>query len=249
MIASRIRSMTAPHWLALFALVFASWALLFVMAQPTELRELSAIYGSDFWAAFCTLTPDTAGFGRTVVMWVLMSAAMMAPTVLPALATYEDLGHSTEINFSALLAGYLSVWIGFSFAAAGAQMALFQAGLLSALGDSRSQALSGMLLLVAGLYQFTPLKDACLSKCRAPLSFFFAHWEEGALRNGVRLGVVCLGCCWALMTLAFVGGVMNLAFMGLATLIMVWEKMPDYGRFVTRPLGVALVTGALITLI
>ena len=249
MIPSRIRSMSAPHWLALFALILGAWALLFVMAQPAELRELSQIYGSDFWVAFCTLTPDAAGFGRIALMWVLMSAAMMAPTVLPALATYDDLGRSTETNFNALLGGYLLVWIGFSLVAAGAQMVLFQAGLLSALGDSRSDALTGMLLLVAGVYQFTPLKEACLSKCRAPLSFFFAHWDEGPFRNGLRLGLVCLGCCWALMALAFVGGVMNLAFMGLATLIMVLEKMPDYGRFVTRPLGVALVVGALITLI
>ena len=249
MIATRIRRMGAPHWMALFALILGAWAMLFVMAQPAELREFSQIYGADFWAAFCTLTPDAAGFGRIFVMWVLMSAAMMAPTVLPALATYDDLGRSTSTNFSALLSGYLLVWIGFSLIAAAAQMVLFQAELLSALGDSRSQALTGLLLLVAGVYQFTPLKEACLSKCRAPLSFFFAHWDEGPFRNGLRLGAVCLGCCWALMALAFVGGVMNLVFMGLATVIMVLEKMPDIGRFVTRPLGVALIVGALVTLV
>ncbi len=249
MIATRIRSMTAPHWLVLFGLILGAWVILFAMAQPAELREMSQIYGSDFWTAFCTLTPDAAGFGRIFVMWVLMSAAMMAPTVLPALATYEDLGRSTDTNFAALVWGYLVVWIGFSLVAAGAQLVLFQFDLLSALGDSRSTGLTALLLLVAGVYQFTPLKEACLSKCRAPLSFFFAHWDEGAFRNGLRLGLVCLGCCWALMALAFVGGVMNLAFMGLATVIMILEKMPDYGRYVTRPLGVALVAGALVTLL
>ena len=179
-------------------------------------------------------------------MWALMAAAMMAPTALPAFATYDDLGRSTQTRFGALVSGYMAVWLGFSVLAAGLQMALFSAGLVSALGDSLSLGLSAGLLLLAGLYQFSPVKEACLSKCRAPLTFFMAHWEEGPLRNGLRLGLVCLGCCWALMLLAFVGGVMNIAFMGLATLIMVIEKLPQYGRILTRPLGAALVLTAII---
>ena len=99
--------------------------------------------------------------------------------------------------------------------------------------------------MLAGAYQFSPLKAACLAKCRAPLGFFMQHWDEGAWRNGLRLGLVCLGCCWALMALAFVGGVMNLAFMGLATAIMVIEKLPDLGRWLTRPLGGLLMMGGL----
>jgi predicted metal-binding membrane protein len=179
-------------------------------------------------------------------MWVLMSAAMMAPTALPAFATYEDLGETAEgTRFASLVAGYLVVWFGFSIAAAALQMGLFQAELLSAFGDSRSSLLSAGLLLVAGLYQFSPVKDACLSKCRAPLTFFMQHWDEGPWRNGIRLGLVCLGCCWALMLLAFVGGVMSIAFMGLATLIMVFEKLPDLGRHITRPLGAVLIVAAL----
>jgi len=105
--------------------------------------------------------------------------------------------------------------------------------------------MSGGLLMLAGAYQFSALKAACLAKCRAPLTFFMQHWEEGAWRNGLRLGLVCLGCCWALMALAFVGGVMNLAFMGLATAIMVIEKLPDLGRWLTRPLGGVLLAGGL----
>jgi predicted metal-binding membrane protein len=181
-----------------------------------------------------------------VLMWALMAAAMMAPTALPAFATYDDLGRSTQTRFGALVAGYLVIWLGFSVLAGAVQMALFGAGLVSAFGDSLSAWLSVGLLLVAGLYQFSPVKEACLSKCRAPLTFFMAHWDEGPLRNGLRLGLVCLGCCWALMLLAFVGGVMNIAFMGLATLIMVIEKLPQYGRLLTRPLGAALIAGAFI---
>lgn len=245
MLSDRIRAMGAPHWLALFGLILGAWVMLYAMALPADLRASARIFGAEFWESLCTVTPDAAGFGRVVLMWALMAAAMMAPTALPAFATYEDLGRSTQVRFGALVAGYLIVWLGFSLLAGGLQMALFGAGLVSAFGDSLSVWLSAGLLMIAGLYQFSPVKEACLSKCRAPLTFFMAHWDEGPLRNGVRLGLVCLGCCWALMLLAFVGGVMNIAFMGLATLIMVIEKLPAYGRLLTRPLGAVLIAGAL----
>ncbi|MDD9707211.1 DUF2182 domain-containing protein [Seohaeicola sp. SP36] len=237
--------MGAPHWLALFGLILSAWVMLYAMALPADLRASARIFGAEFWESLCTVTPDAAGFGRVVLMWALMAAAMMAPTALPAFATYEDLGRSTQVRFGALVAGYLIVWLGFSLLAGGLQMALFGAGLVSAFGDSLSVWLSAGLLMIAGLYQFSPVKEACLSKCRAPLTFFMAHWDEGPLRNGVRLGLVCLGCCWALMLLAFVGGVMNIAFMGLATLIMVIEKLPAYGRLLTRPLGAVLIAAGL----
>ncbi|WP_040817641.1 DUF2182 domain-containing protein [Litoreibacter arenae] len=242
--------MTGAHWLALFGLIVLSWGALYAMSVPPELRLLEQVYGRDFWVALCTITPDAAGYLRMVLMWSLMSAAMMAPTVLPALATYDDLSHvSDRANFGALVGGYLGVWFGFSALAAGLQMALFQAGLIGAFGDSLSVWLSVALLALAGLYQFSPLKEACLSKCRQPMTFFMQHFDEGPWRNGVRLGLVCLGCCWALMLLAFVGGVMSLAFMGLATAIMVLEKLPDLGRYITKPLGVILLLSAAGTLV
>jgi len=247
MFSDRIRAMGAPHWLALFALILGAWILLYLMSTPAELRAASALYGAEFWRDFCTLTPDAAGLGRVFTMWALMSAAMMAPTVLPAVATYEDLGQSgAATSMGALMGGYLAVWMGFSALAAGAQMALFQAGLLDPLGQSAERLFSAGLLAVAGAYQFSTVKEACLSKCRAPFTFFMAHYDEGPLRNGIRLGLVCLGCCWALMALAFVGGVMNLAFMGLATLVMILEKLPEIGRFVTRPLGAILILSAVL---
>ena len=99
-------------------------------------------------------------------------------------------------------------------------------------------------MAIAGGYQFSQVKEACLSKCRAPLTFFMQYFDEGAWRNGLRLGLVCLGCCWAMMCLAFVGGVMNLVFMGLATVLMVVEKLPQIGTYITKPLGYALLCGA-----
>jgi predicted metal-binding membrane protein len=245
MVFTRIRMMTGTHWLWLFALIIGAWALLYAMALPADLRAAGRIYGADFIASLCRVTPDAAGFLRVTAMWALMSAAMMAPTALPAFATYDDLGHTGQTRMGLLFFGYLAVWSGFSILAAALQMGLYKADLVSAFGDSRSDMLSAGLLGVAGAYQFSRLKEACLSKCREPLTFFMAHWNEGPWRNGLRLGLTCLGCCWVLMLLAFVGGVMNIAFMGLATVIMITEKLPDIGRYLTRPLGfILLAAGA-----
>lgn len=241
MISHRIRQMTGLHWIVLFGMILLAWFALFLMAVPDDMRSLSRIYGTDFWASLCVVTPDVGGFTRLFAMWALMSAAMMAPTALPAFATYEDLGHTTHTKFAPLVIGYTIVWLGYSAIAAGVQIVLFQFGLIDAFGTSLSDGLSAILLIVAGAYQFSPIKEACLSKCRMPLTFFMQHFEEGPLRNGLRLGLICLGCCWALMALAFVGGVMNLAFMGLATILMILEKMPDLGRYLTKPLGWILI--------
>ncbi len=241
--------MTGWHWLVLFALILLSWLILFAMAVPSELRQMSRLYGAEFWEALCTVTPDAAGFLRLTLMWGLMSAAMMAPTALPAFATYDDLTRTApNTSFGLLISGYLTVWLGFAVLAAGVQMGLTQAGLVNLIGESQSPILTGALLIGAGAYQFSALKEACLSKCRRPLSFFMQHWDEGPLRNGLRLGLVCLGCCWALMLLGFVGGVMNLAFMGLATILMVLEKLPDLGRWLTRPLGFGLIIWGIFAL-
>ncbi len=94
MLSDRIRAMGAPHWLALFGLILAAWGALYLMAVPQSLRDMGDLYGAEFWAGLCVVTPDAAGFARMVLMWALMSAAMMAPTVLPALATYDDLSRS-----------------------------------------------------------------------------------------------------------------------------------------------------------
>lgn len=250
MLLSRIKTMTGMHWLVLFAVISVSWFMLFAMAVPAEMRVYSKLYGADFWVALCTVTPDAAGLARLFLMWALMSAAMMAPTALPAFGTYDDLVRSTgRGRFSHLVIGYLTIWLGFAALAACIQMMLTRWGAVDLLGQSQSPILTASLLVGAGLYQFSALKEACLSKCRRPISFFMQHWEEGAWRNGLRLGLVCLGCCWALMLLGFVGGVMNLAFMGLATVMMILEKLPDIGRWLTRPLGFGLIAWGLFALV
>ncbi|RMD91885.1 MAG: DUF2182 domain-containing protein [Alphaproteobacteria bacterium] len=238
--------MGSVQWIALFALILAAWGALYAMALPDDLRAASRLYGGDFLASLCSVAPGAAGWPVLFAMWALMAGAMMAPTALPAFATYEDLGQAgARARLAPLVAGYLAVWLGFAAIAAAVQIALAQAGLVDTLGQSRSAVFSGALLIGAGTYQFSAIKAACLAKCRHPLTFFMAHWEEGPWLNGLRLGLVCLGCCWALMALGFVGGTMNLAFMGLATVLMALEKLPRLGRFISAPLGVILILAGL----
>ncbi|MFQ5437930.1 MAG: DUF2182 domain-containing protein [Paracoccaceae bacterium] len=231
----------ALPWIGFFGLVLLAWGAVFLMQVPAGTK----------WANICGSDSGSVGFLSLFFMWSVMSAAMMAPTFVPTLATYQNLGRAgagSAPGFAGLVAGYLLVWGIFSGVAAFVQQALAGAGLLDDAGASLSLWLSALLLALAGGYQFSRLKDACLTQCRVPLMFFMAHWRAGpvgALHMGARLGLACLGCCWALMTLAFVGGVMNLVWMGIALVLMVLEKLPQAGRRVTRPLGTGLLVAAL----
>ncbi len=236
--------MAQGHWIALFGAGLALWSILFLMSLPAPNAMPS---GLGWVEAICSVTPGSAGYPAAFAMWLLMSAAMMAPTALPAFATYDDLPGTDARGLSRLLGGYLVIWAGFAGVAAALQTALADAALIGTLGQSQSVWLTAALFAIAGLYQFSALKEACLSRCRAPLTFFMSHWDEGAFKNGLRLGADCLGCCWALMLLAFVGGTMNLAFMGLAMVLMTLEKLPDLGRHITKPLGAGLIGLAALT--
>lgn len=251
-ISARIRAMSAPHWLGFFALVILAWAALLLGSVGLP-GSSDAAAGLAWWVELCTAAPGAAGLAGLWAMWAVMSAAMMAPTFLPALATFDDLRHggaTDKAGFLLLLAGYLTIWLGFSILAAGAQLWLASLGLVNGAGQSVSSALTALLLIAAGGYQFSAIKNACLTQCRSPMTFFMGHWRPGRLvpfELGLRLGAVCLGCCWALMVLAFVGGTMNLVWMGAATVLMVLEKLPEIGAPVTRPLGWALIAaGALV---
>ncbi len=245
MIARLDRFTRGAFWLTLFAGVMAAWVAIYAMAIPTEVREASRLFGSAFWSEICNVTPDAAGYFRLVLMWALMSTAMMLPTALPALRAYDDVASSGAATQPfRFVAGFIAIWWGFSLVAAALQLGLFQADIVSAVGDSRSALLSSGLLALAGAYQFSAFKETCANKCRAPMAFLLQHWSDGAWQMGLRLGLTCLGCCWALMLLAFVGGMMSLAFMGLATVIMVLEKLPEIGNWVGRPLGLGLLAAA-----
>jgi predicted metal-binding membrane protein len=148
-----------------------------------------------------------------------------------------------------LVTGYAAMWAIFSLAATAAQWGLDQAALLSPMMVSRSAGLGAVLLIAAGVYQLTPLKNACLKNCRAPAHFLSQHWLGGGLgafRMGVRLGAYCLGCCWILMGLLFVGGVMNLLWIAAIAVFVLAEKTIPFGVSGGRVVGAAMIlTGAL----
>ncbi|PVB61153.1 DUF2182 domain-containing protein [Labrenzia sp. 011] len=233
--------------LLFFAAVLTAWSALFAMQAfpPDGAFANRSGLGALLW--LCSNTVAATGYGTSVLMWVLMSLAMMAPTAFPAFRTYADLTHTAAasgFSLAVLVAGYLTVWLGFSVAAALLQVRLASLGLIDPLGRSTSHLFSGALLAAAGLYQFSALKAACLKACQSPMAFFLTHWQPGspgAYRLGLRLGSVCLGCCWALMLLAFVAGTMNLAIMAFAMVLMTLEKLPEIGAKINAPLGVFLI--------
>ena len=178
-----------------------------------------------------------------IVMWWLMMVAMMLPSAAPAVLLYGRVrairGDASVADSWVFLAGYLGVWLLFSIVAACAQW-LF-AGPSMALGDQR---LASALLILAGLYQLSPLKGACLRECRSPAQFISRHWRPGAwgaVRLGVLHGGYCVGCCWLLMALLFVGGVMNFAWIAALTLIVGVEKLVPGGEWIGRAAGLALI--------
>jgi len=241
----RLATSGPVKWVMFFIGVCAAWALLYLMHVPKS--QLVEAFGSGVLSSLCM---SNITFMSLFGMWVLMAGAMMAPTAIPMLIAYEDIRHTGAGNgagYWALLSGYLVVWIGFALIAAGAQKWLFDMRLLNVEGQSISPYLTAGLLAIAGVYQFTPMKQSCLRACQSPLMAFLGTWKSGvpaAFKMGLREGAFCLGCCWALMLLAFVGGTMNLAFMGLGMALMTVEKLPDIGNYISKPLGILLLLTA-----
>jgi len=190
-------------------------------------------------------------------MWWVMMVAMMVPSAAPTVLLFATIRRKQQVSVGPsveawiLLSGYLLIWGGFSLAAILAQWGLEQAGLLSMAMASTRNLLSGAILLAAGLYQFTPVKNACLRYCQSPVLFLSRYWQAGpggALRMGLRHGSYCLGCCWFLMALLFVGGVMNLAWIAGIALYVAAEKLLPLGRGLSRATGVALILAGAVVL-
>ena len=242
----------AWHWLAVYALILGAWWVMFRQAVPPGILESATLYGAEFWLDLCSVAVSGIGFGELVAMWLLMSLAMMLPTFVPALATYDRLrlaGAGNRFGFIELILGYISVWALYSIAMAVLQRQIVPTPVAAGGGEAVNLRLGAAIVAAAGLYQFMPIKDACLAKCRTPFMFFMANWRSSPfneLRLGLKLGVICVGCCWLLMAISLVSGAMGLLWMGLATALMCMEKLPEFGRRVSRPVGMALLGGAVI---
>ena len=243
-------------WLAFFAAVLASWWMMVMMSTDMDLDLLGRPGAMGEMMRQMDPRMDMrmpmAEFGPLFVMWAAMMAAMMLPTMVPTLRAYEDLMVSatgTRTGWLGVLLGYFIAWVAFAALIAGIQLALLFGGVIDMLGIAKSRWFAAGLLLAVGLFQFTRTKEICHGVCHSPMTYFLGKWREGfagGVRMGLGLGIFCVGCCWGFMALGFAGGVMNLAWMGLATLFMVLEKLPQIGHYVVKPMGFALILGACV---
>ncbi|TPL93066.1 DUF2182 domain-containing protein [Mesorhizobium sp. B2-3-10] len=194
----------------------------------------------------------SADFVFIFTMWVVMMVGMMTPSVAPMLLLYAGVGRkaladSRPIASTAwFFTGYLVVWVVFSIVATGAQWLLTRFALLDPAMAAHSAVLGGVILIAAGLYQWTPIKGVCLRQCQAPIAFLASHGgfrttALGALRLGMDHGAYCLGCCWALMALLFVGGVMNVLWIAGIAILVLLEKVVPAGQLIPRISGALMV--------
>jgi predicted metal-binding membrane protein len=190
------------------------------------------------------------------LMWAIMMMAMMLPSAAPAILLAATLmrqrGGNRIFGLTGLFVlGYLVIWFGFSLVATALQWSLDRAGLLSVDMASGSATLAGLLLIAAGLYQWTPLKQACLVQCRSPFEQLTKYWRQntfGPLLAGTMHGLFCLGCCWLLMALLFVGGLMNLLWIAALAFLILIEKLLPVGPHVSRLTGIALIIWGAVVL-
>ena len=235
----------------LLVVIVLSWVYLFAGAGTMqEMGDMLMPMSSGPWTVNHAMV--------MLVMWAVMMAAMMLPSATPMILLYATIARNRHakgqpaVESGIFMLGYGAIWIAFSLGAVALQFALETAAMLSPMMEATSITLAGGLLIAAGIYQWTPLKQACLLRCRSPLDFVLTHWRNGArgaFVMGVWHGTYCVGCCWMLMLLLFVGGVMNLGWIaGIAIFVLV-EKLVPAGHWIGRGAGVLLIGWGAATLL
>ncbi|MBZ0141657.1 MAG: DUF2182 domain-containing protein [Pseudorhodoplanes sp.] len=213
----------------------------------------------DWLSALCrpsAVAPDNASaqFMLVFAMWSAMALAMMLPSAAPMILTYAEIADTASakgepvVSPVVLAGGYAAVWIAVSFAVAAVQTALQRAGLAGIAGTTVPGYGAAALFVAAGLYQFSPVKHACLRVCQRPFPFFFANWRttvSGVFALGLRQGGHCLGCCWAMMLLMFATGLMNAVWMAALGIVMAVEKLTATPRF-SHAVGAVLIAAGLV---
>jgi predicted metal-binding membrane protein len=244
---------------ALAALTALAWAYLWGLADDMEMGGMDMSGFRMIPAGMGLMMPATAPWNAielafVFAMWAVMMIGMMTPSAAPMIMIYARVGRQAAQQGKPLpasayfAAGYLLAWIGFALLATSAQWALDRGALLTSTMAGANDVFGGAVLIAAGLYQWTPLKDACLRHCQAPLWFIQRHGgfradARGALALGVRHGGYCIGCCWALMALLFVGGVMNVLWIAAIAILVLAEKVIPAGRVISRTAGAGLFAG------
>jgi predicted metal-binding membrane protein len=239
----------------LAALTLAAWT--YIVYLGLSMTSMGAMEMAQDMA-----TPQLRSWGAVellllFVMWAIMMVAMMVPSVAPLILLFTGASRRKGIDqavgsAASLLSGYLIVWVGFAGLAALTQWGLHRAALLSPMMASTSPVLGGILLVAAGVFQFTPLKRACLGHCRSPMSFLMSHWRDGrwaTLVMGLEHGAYCVGCCWMLMALLFVTGVMNLLWVAVIAAFVLVEKTTTLGERLSRIAGGVLIVAGFALLL
>lgn len=244
---------------ALAALVVLAWSYLLVLSrQMSADASMASMPGMPNMPNMPRMGGDTGNpaqwLALTVLMWWTMMIGMMVPSAAPMILLFGNLqrrqlaAESPKLRVALFTAGYLVVWGGFSVLAAGAQLALTKLALLAPVDLTVTAWLGAVLVALAGIYQLTPLKNACLRRCRSPAEFLSSHWrrgDAGAFRMGIEHGVYCVGCCWLLMSLLFVVGVMNLVWVAAIAAFVLIEKLVPQGETTAKINGIALLALAL----
>src|SRR6516164_8046440 len=240
---------------ALGAIVLLAWAYVLWLAADMEMggMDMSGFRMVPAGLMLPAAAPWSAvEFALVFAMWAVMMVGMMAPSAAPMILMYARLGRQGKVAGKPLAAtgwfaaGYFLAWIGFSLVATLVQWMVERAALLDSRMVSTSNVLGGIVLIGAGIYQWTPLKDVCLTQCQTPLQFLMRHGGfrgdlPGCLLLGLRHGLYCVGCCWVLMALLFVGGVMNVLWIALLALLVLLEKLTPIGRWIARSAGIGCV--------
>jgi predicted metal-binding membrane protein len=242
-----------PAVVLLILLPLVAWVWIVVMARDMY----GPMTGASAW--MMTAVWDIRHLALLWAMWAVMMAAMMLPSASPMLLLYGGVARRSAAGASAasrqiyaFAAGYLAVWALFSLGATALQRLLAMFLFASSMMEVTSPAVGAALLLIAGVYQLTPVKQACLRTCQSPLGFLASRWRiglTGAFRMGVEHGALCVGCCWALMLLLFAGGVMNLFVIAALTALVAFEKLTPFGAASTRISGLLLIAAALWLLV
>ena len=242
---ARPKAIAAICVVTLAGLGWLALGLLYFGMSPVEAICRGLAVSGAAWGA--------GGFAIVALMWGAMTLAMMLPSAAPMILTYAEIADTAArkgeriVSPFVLAAGYMLVWLGFAAAATMAQYAFTRAALLDTGMQSASGLFSGAIFIGAGVYQFSALKHACLTQCRSPFPFFFTNWAttpRGVFRLGLKQGLYCLGCCWAMMLVMFAVGVMNVLWMAALGVLMTFEKIGSGRRF-THVVGVALIVAGI----
>jgi len=239
---------------SLFIISLLAWVYIIYLYKQMAVMNMDAL----FFAMPMTPSWTMTDFALLFLMWFVMMIAMMTPAVAPLILIFAMVNRQRKqqnrpfVNTAYLMTGYFVVWAAFSLAATSLQWLLQQISMLNPEMKTTNKILGSVILIATGIFQFTAFKHTCLQYCRTPIEFVHRHWKEGkpgALRMGIQNGFYCLGCCWMLMVVLFVAGIMNLLWVAIIALFVLIEKISSQTKWISYVAGFVLILYGVLFLI